>query len=90
MALADLGIGNGLINAVSATMAREDVAATRRAAASSITAVTLLAAALLLGLLGLAGTIDWAGLFNVTGTAAGPDAAPAAEIAARNPRRRRK
>jgi O-antigen/teichoic acid export membrane protein len=78
VALADLGIGNGLINAVSSTMAREDSAATRRAAASSVAAVTLLAVALLLGLLGLAGTVDWAGLFNVTGTAAGPDAAPAA------------
>src|ERR1700679_2475540 len=38
VALADLGIGNGLINSVAAAMARDDTAAARRAAASSFAA----------------------------------------------------
>jgi|HubBroStandDraft_1064217.scaffolds.fasta_scaffold00073_31 O-antigen/teichoic acid export membrane protein len=77
VALADLGIGNGLINAVSATMARDDTAATRRATASSFAAVAAMAGLLLALLAGLAQTIDWAGLFNVAGTAAEADASPA-------------
>jgi len=77
VALADLGIGNGLINAVAAGMARDDTAATRRAVSSSLAAVATMAGLLLLVLAVLSGTIDWAGLFNVTGTAAAADAAPA-------------
>ena len=81
VALADLGIGNGLINAVAAGMARDDTAATRRAVSSSLAAVAAMAGLLLLVLAVLSGTIDWAGLFNVTGTAAAPGSAAPATLA---------
>ena len=77
VALADLGIGNGLINAVSAAMARDDTAAARRAAVSSFAAVTAMALLLLIGLAGLASIVNWAGLLNVATTPAAGDAAPA-------------
>lgn len=77
VALADLGIGNGLITAVAGTMAGDDTAATRRAALSSLAAVVAIAAGLLLGLAALAEVIDWAQLFNVAGTDAAADAAAA-------------
>ncbi|MEI9987423.1 MAG: oligosaccharide flippase family protein [Aliidongia sp.] len=77
VALADLGIGNGLINAVAAAMARDDTAAARRAASSSFAAVATMAGLLLLMLAGLSQVIDWAGLFNVAGTPAEPEAGAA-------------
>ncbi|MEA2755929.1 MAG: hypothetical protein QOJ54_2218 [Aliidongia sp.] len=77
MALADLGIGNGLINTMAGTMARDDTVAARRASTSSFAAVAAMAALLLLGLAVSWRAVDWAGLFNVTGSAAAADAAPA-------------
>jgi O-antigen/teichoic acid export membrane protein len=77
VALADLGIGNGLINAVAGTMARDDSATARRAANASFAAVSAMAALLLVLLAGLSRVIDWAALFNVAGTSAEAEAAPA-------------
>jgi O-antigen/teichoic acid export membrane protein len=77
VALADFGIGNGLINSVAAAMARDDTAATRRTTTSSFAAVGAMAGLLLLALAGLSNAIDWAGVFNVTGTTAAAEASPA-------------
>ncbi|MGB8843094.1 MAG: hypothetical protein WCC64_18720 [Aliidongia sp.] len=77
MALADLGIGNGLINTIAGTMARDDTVAARRASTSSTAAVTVIALTLLVALAACWRGIDWTGLYNVTGTALAAEAAPA-------------
>jgi O-antigen/teichoic acid export membrane protein len=77
VALADLGIGNGLINAVAASMARDDTATARRAANSSFAAVSAMALLLLLLLAALSRVIDWASVFNVAGTGTETEAGPA-------------
>ncbi|HVJ54836.1 MAG TPA: hypothetical protein VM689_20415 [Aliidongia sp.] len=78
VALADLGIGSGLITAVARAVGRDDPDEARRAAASGLSAVTVIAA-LLASLVAFAGLLgDWAGWFNVTGTEAAPEARPAA------------
>ncbi len=66
----DLGIGNGLINAVSEAHGRGDRAAIRRYFSSAVLALSG-AALLLLLLAPVAATqVDWAGLFKLTDTLA--------------------
>jgi O-antigen/teichoic acid export membrane protein len=78
IALADLGIGNGLITTVAGAAGRDDPALARRAAASGLAVVIAIAAILSVILLATAALGDWAGWFNVAGTTAAPDARPAA------------
>jgi O-antigen/teichoic acid export membrane protein len=75
-AFMDLGVGNGLINAVAAANGRDDVAAARRYISSAL--ALLASIALILGVLFAVvyPLISWAGLFNVMSppaiAAAGP------------------
>jgi O-antigen/teichoic acid export membrane protein len=78
IALADLGIGNGLITAVAGAAGRDDTAGARRSAASGLAAVTAIALFLSLILAGSAAPGDWAGWFNVAGTDAAVEARPTA------------
>ena len=67
---ADFGIGNGLLNAIADARGRDDEDFTREAVSSAF--FSLLGLALLLGLaFGLAYPhVDWAALYNVTGSTA--------------------
>ncbi len=80
VALADLGIGNGLITAVAGAVGREDQLGARRAAASGIAAASVIALGLLALLAAAAWFSDWAGWFNVAGTEAAPEARPTAVL----------
>ena len=80
LALADFGIGNGLITVISAATGREEPERIRRAISTAILIVGGIAAVLLsiLAVLVLFG--DWAGWLNVTGTSAAGDAKPAGAV----------
>ncbi|GGF31067.1 hypothetical protein GCM10011611_41500 [Aliidongia dinghuensis] len=78
--LADLGIGNGLITAISAATGREEPERIRSAVSTAMLIVGTIAALLLvvLGLLVLFS--DWARWLNVAGTDAAGDARPAGAV----------
>ena len=78
--IADLGVGNGLVNAVAAANARADRNEIRRQTASAGAALT--AAALVIGAVFalVYGRIDWAALFNVSTADAARSAGPAVAV----------
>jgi O-antigen/teichoic acid export membrane protein len=78
VALADFGIGGGLVNVIAAAMGRDDPAAARRAAASCLAAVAAITALLMLILAAIAVSADWAVWLNVRGTVAAGEAQPTA------------
>lgn len=78
--LADLGLGNGLVNAVAAAAATDDRPAIRRQVASAAVLLTGVAAVIALLFAGVYGLVDWAAVFNVSSAEAGREAGPAVAI----------
>jgi O-antigen/teichoic acid export membrane protein len=80
LAFADLGIGNGLLNAIAVCKGRDDRVAARRYVSSAF--FLLCGVALVLGGLfaGMYGVVDWGVAFNVTTTLARNEAGPAVAI----------
>lgn len=78
--IADLGLGNGLVNAIASAAARKDEREMRRQVASA--GLVLLAIALTLGgaFAAAYGSVDWAALFNVSTPAAVGEAGPAVAV----------
>lgn len=75
MAFADLGIGNGVLNLLSAARGRDDDASLRRILATALALLTLIAVALFVMFLLLYPWIDWHRLFGAA------DAVPAGQVA---------
>lgn len=69
LVFADLGIGNGMLNAVAQANGRDSAAGVRRAIAAGVTAVALTAAVLLLMFLAIWPFVNWSQAFAVQGPA---------------------
>lgn len=65
LGFADLGIGNGLLNAVSEAHGRADPAAIRRYISSALFTLTAISGALLVGIFLIGGSVNWASAFKV-------------------------
>lgn len=77
ISFADLGIGNGLMNAVADANGRNDIQAMKRAISSGL-AILVAIAAVLIGCFGVAYRyVDWARLFNAHSQIARMEAGPA-------------
>jgi O-antigen/teichoic acid export membrane protein len=77
LGFADLGLGNGLVNAVADANGRDDLVAARRSVSTAFVLLTGLALALAGGFVALYRHVDWAGLLNASTPAAANEAAPA-------------
>ncbi len=75
--LADLGIGNGLLNAISEANGRDDRDLARRHASSALFLLTGIAALLGAVFAAIYPWVSWAGLFNVSSPQAVAEAGPA-------------
>lgn len=74
--LADLGIGNGLLNAVSDAFGKKDVAKARQYIASAFATLTLAVLSLTLLFLAIYPFVPWAELFNVQSALAAEEVGP--------------
>ena len=79
-AFADLGVGNGLINAVAAANGRDDRAAVRRSASSGLATLSLIALTLGATFAAVYTAVPWAALFNVRSAVARAEAGPAIAV----------
>jgi O-antigen/teichoic acid export membrane protein len=77
LAFADLGIGNGLLNAISAANGLDDIAAVRRHISSAAIILSGIAGVLLVIFCGLYSFIPWPTIFNVHSSQAAAEAGPA-------------
>ena len=77
MAIADFGLANSLINALSAADGKDDRRAAQQAVASAFWLVLAVAVAVILICLALAPLVSWERVFNVSSPAAVAEAAPA-------------
>ncbi|MCU1353785.1 MAG: polysaccharide biosynthesis protein, partial [Acidimicrobiales bacterium] len=71
LGFADLGLGNGLLNAVATASGRDDVAGIRSAVSSASMALVVVAAALVAAFAATAPIVSWPRLLHVGGPAAG-------------------
>ncbi len=76
----DLGIGNGLVNALAEADGRGDRAAANRYISSAVAALALIAIVVALIFAALYPRVDWAGLFNVESREAVAEAGPTVAI----------
>ena len=79
-AFADLGIGNGMMNAIAGAHGRDDREAARRFLASALGVVLVLAAVGLVALAVAYPFVPWARVFNVSTAEAAAEAGPATAI----------
>jgi O-antigen/teichoic acid export membrane protein len=77
LGFADLGLGNGLVNAVADATGRDDLLAARRSVSTAFALLTGLAIALGGGFAALYRHVDWSGVLNASTPAAAHEAAPA-------------
>jgi O-antigen/teichoic acid export membrane protein len=77
LGFADLGLGNGLVNAVADANGRDDPLAARRSVSTAFALLASLAIALGGGFAALYTHVDWAAVLNVSAPAAAHEAAPA-------------
>jgi len=80
LAFADLGMGNGLLNAVAAANGRDDVPQIRRYISSAAVVFALIALTLLLFFALVYPLVSWGKLFNVNTALASQEAGPAVAI----------
>lgn len=80
MQFADLGLGNGVVNAVSAAFGARDTAAMRRYVSSAFFALLAVCAALALAALFLVPAMPWPQLFGVKGAQAADEVLPAVAV----------
>jgi O-antigen/teichoic acid export membrane protein len=80
LGFADLGLGNGLVNAVADANGRDDFLTARRSISTAFVLLTALAVALAGGFAVLYTHVDWAGLLNVSAPAAASEAGPAVAV----------
>lgn len=80
LAFADLGIGNGLLTAVSRSSGQDDIARIRSYVSSAAFILAAIGAVIAIVGLAVASFIDWASLFNVQSAAAKREARPAMQI----------
>ena len=80
LAFADLGIGNGVLNAVSAAHGRDDVAAMQEGISSGMAVLTLVAGLILIGFAIAYPHVAWHELFNVRSPLARAEAGPAVAV----------
>src|SRR3954453_4967920 len=77
LSFTDLGLGNGLINAIARANGRDDREAARACVSKPFFLLTAVAILVLVGFVVVAPHISWASLFNVSSPAAARDAGPA-------------
>lgn len=80
LGFADLGIGNGLLNAVSAASGRDDVQSIKRLISSAFAVLTTIAAVILVVFLVIHPFVPWARFFNVKSPEAVTESAQAVAI----------
>ena len=80
MSFADLGMGNGLLNAIAEAHGREDRQAMRSHIASAYLILGLVALLIVAGFALLYGVVDWPAVFNVTSAAARSECGPALAV----------
>ena len=80
LAFADLGIGNGILNIVSACMGRDDDRASHEAISSGFVMISLLAGVGLLLFAGAYSFVPWARIFNVSTPIAVAESGPAVAV----------
>ena len=74
---ADLGLGNGLLNALAAAHGRDDRETAARQSSTAVVVLAGIAAALGVAFALVYGRVDWAGVFNVASPAAVAESGPA-------------
>lgn len=74
---ADLGVGNGLLNALAAAHGRDDRETAARQASTAVVVLAGVAAALGVAFALVYGRVDWAGVFNVASPVAVAESGPA-------------
>jgi O-antigen/teichoic acid export membrane protein len=77
---ADLGIGNGVLNAVAEANGRDDIRRVRAVVSSALVMLTLIAVAILLVSAVVVPRIDWSGAFGITGDIAADEAPKAIAV----------
>ncbi len=80
LAFADLGMGNGLLNAVASANGRDDVPQIRRYISSAAVVFAVIAVVLLVFFAAVYPLVNWGGLFNVNTALASREAGPAVAI----------
>jgi O-antigen/teichoic acid export membrane protein len=80
MAFADLGMGNGLLNAVASASGRSDLAQIQRYISSAFAAFVLIAVAILVLFAVAYPFVNWPGVFNVQSALASQEAGPALAV----------
>lgn len=80
LSFADLGIGNGLLNAVADAFGKNDITALKRAISSAAFILMGIAAVLLCLFFLSRGVVEWHRLFNVKSATAVAEAGPAATV----------
>lgn len=80
LAFADLGMGNGLLNAVAAANGREDVPQIRRLVSSAAVVFAVISGVLLVFFACIYPWVSWGRLFNVNTALASQEAGPAVAI----------
>jgi O-antigen/teichoic acid export membrane protein len=80
LSILDLGLGNGLVNAVAEAHGRDDPALARRYVSSAFFLLTGISLALALIFLSTHSIVPWARVFNATSPAAEREAAPAMAV----------
>jgi O-antigen/teichoic acid export membrane protein len=77
---ADLGVGNGVLNAVAKAFGKDDMLSVRRAVSSGFAILTSVAGVLLLSFFSIYHLVNWADFFRVVSTQARLEAGPALAV----------